>query len=89
MSSPVVEAFKQKQPDGPMGEMAVTEWLPALRDHNPALQDSAFRTDILSRAVIMNKMIRWSHIASWGRMMWVQICSALSLLSRGNDWASR
>lgn len=54
MSSPLVEAFRQKQPDGPMGEMVVTEWLPALGDHSPALQDSAFRTDILSRAIIMN-----------------------------------
>lgn len=58
MSSPLVEASKQKQPDGPMGEMVVTEWLPALGDHSPALRDSAFRTDILSRAIIMNKMIK-------------------------------
>ena len=39
MSSPLVEAFKQKQPDGSMGEMVVTEQLPALGDHSPALQD--------------------------------------------------
>ena len=28
VSSPLVEAFKQKQPDGPLGEMVAAEGLP-------------------------------------------------------------
>lgn len=90
MSSPLVEAFKQKQPDGPLGELVAAEGVPALRDYSPELyrQGSAFRTDILAKEVAMNKIIRWSHTASRGRGMWTQTCSALSLLSGRNDWTS-
>ena len=90
MSSPLVEAFKQKQPDGPLAETVAAEGLPALADYSPEphRQGYAFRTDILVKEVAMNKIVRWSRTASRGRGTWTQTCSALSLLSRRNDRAS-
>lgn len=63
-----MEAFKQKQPDGALGELVAAEGVPALGDYSPELhkQGSAFRTDILAKEVATNKIIRWSHTASGG-----------------------
>lgn len=51
VSSPLVEAFKQKQPAGPLGETVVAKGLPASTVHQLLCQRRTYSPELADKAL--------------------------------------